>query len=104
MLIRVSKKYKCGDSVVLITGAKEYRGKTFTIEKIEGDNVFLNGYKTRNRAQKITDKNTENYKPVSIPVHISNIMASVDGKPSRVGFEVKDGKKTKILKKTKKAE
>ena len=105
MLVRVSKKYKSGDSVILITGSKEYRGKTFVIAKIDGDSVFLNGYKTRNRAQKITDKNTENYKSVNIPVHVSNIMAvTADGKPSRVGFEVKDGKKTKVLKKTKKAE
>lgn len=99
---RISKKYKVGDSVVLLTGNKEYRGKSYTIAKIEGETVTLNNYKTRNRAQKITDKNTENYKPVNAPVHISNIVAATkDGKPSRIGFKVNDNKKVRILKKDK---
>lgn len=98
---RVSKKYKSGDSVILLTGSKEYRAKTFTIAKIDGEYVFLNGYKTRNRAQKITEKNTENYKPVNIPIHISNIVAATpEGKPSKVGFKIEDEKKVRILKKT----
>ena len=101
---RVSKKYKSGDSVILLTGSKEYRGKIFTIAKIKDEHLFLNGYKTTNRAQKITDKNTENYKVVNVPVHISNVIAATaDGKHSRVGFQIVEGKKLRILKKTKTA-
>ena len=36
-------------------------------------------------------------------IHISNVMLVVDGKPTRVGFEVKDGKKVRVAKKTGKA-
>jgi|688.fasta_scaffold2253049_1 large subunit ribosomal protein L24 len=101
---RISKKYKVGDSVTLITGSKEYRGKVFVISKVSGDSVYLTGYKTRQRAQKITDKNTDNYKAVDIPVHLSNIVgATPDGKPSKIGFQIKDDKKVRILKKTKTA-
>ncbi|MBQ1421543.1 MAG: 50S ribosomal protein L24, partial [Firmicutes bacterium] len=36
-------------------------------------------------------------------IHISNVMLVVNGKPTRVGFEVKDGKKVRVAKKTGKA-
>lgn len=99
---RISKKYKVGDSVILLTGSKEYRGKSYTIATIDGDSVTLNGYKTRNRAQKITDKNTENYKPVNIAIHVSNITGKTkDGKPSKIGFKIDGEKKARILKKDK---
>ena len=34
------------------------------------------------------------------PIHISNVMLVVDGKATRVGFEVKDGKKVRVAKAT----
>ena len=33
----------------------------------------------------------------------TNVMLVVDGKPTRVGFEIKDGKKVRVAKKTGKA-
>lgn len=98
---RISKKYKCGDKVFLLVGAKQYKGKVYTIKKIDEDKVFLDGYKTVNRSQKLSQENQENYKIVDIPVHISNIVgATSNAKPSRLGFKEIDGKKERILKKT----
>ena len=37
------------------------------------------------------------------PLDISNVMLVVDGKATRVGFEVKDGKKVRVAKATGKA-
>lgn len=37
------------------------------------------------------------------PIDISNVMLLVDGKATRVGFEVKDGKKIRVAKTTGKA-
>ena len=34
------------------------------------------------------------------PIDISNVMLVVDGKATRVGFEVKDGKKVRVAKAT----
>ena len=34
------------------------------------------------------------------PLDISNVMYLSDGKPSRVGFEIKDGKKVRVAKAT----
>ena len=34
------------------------------------------------------------------PIDISNVMLVVDGKATRVGFEIKDGKKVRVAKAT----
>jgi len=36
-------------------------------------------------------------------INISNVMLMVDGQPTRVGFQINDGKKVRIAKKTGKA-
>lgn len=101
MSARISKKYKKDDKVILLVGSKEYKGKSFVIKKIDGESVYLDGYKTVKRAQKLSQDNQENYKTVDIPVHISNIIGvTADGKASRIGFKKTDEKKERILKKT----
>ncbi len=100
---RISKKYKVGDKVVLLTGSKLYKGKTYAIKTIDNDRVTLDGYQTRKRAKKITQENSENYSIVDLPIHISNVsLATEDGKASRVGFKITAGKKVRVLKKTNK--
>ena len=100
---RISKKYKVGDKVILLTGSKLYKGKTYTIKTIDNDRVTLDGYQTRKRAKKITQENSENYSIVDLPIHISNVsLATEEGEPSRVGFKVNEGKKVRVLKKTNK--
>ena len=34
------------------------------------------------------------------PIHISNLMLVVDGKATRVGFKIEDGKKVRVAKST----
>jgi large subunit ribosomal protein L24 len=34
------------------------------------------------------------------PIDVSNVMLVVDGQPTRVGFQVQDGKKVRVAKKT----
>lgn len=98
---RISKKYKTGDSVYLLVGNKNYKGKVYTIKSIDCDRVILDGYQTRKKAKKITQENTENYSIVDIPVHISNIVgATPENKPSRIGFSLDGNNKTRILRKT----
>ncbi len=100
---RISKKYKVGDKVILLVGNKLYKGKSYTIKTIDNARVTLDGYQTRKRAKKITQENSENYSIVDVPVHISNLLLSTEeGKPSRVGFKIAEGKKVRVLKKTNK--
>jgi large subunit ribosomal protein L24 len=98
---RISKKFKTGDKVTLLVGAKQYKGKEYTIKSIVEDRVILDGYKTVKRTQKLSQENSENYKTVDIPVHISNIACiTTEGKPSKVGFKIDGEKKVRLLKKT----
>ncbi|MFT4967313.1 MAG: large subunit ribosomal protein L24 [Candidatus Deianiraeaceae bacterium] len=98
---RISKKYKVGDKVILLVGGKDFKRKSYTIKSIKADKVILDGYKTMKRTQKITQENTENFKTVEIPVHISNIVgATEDSKPSRIAFKLDGENKIRVLKKT----
>jgi large subunit ribosomal protein L24 len=100
---RVSKKYRVGDVIFLTNGLTDFRGKTFSIKKIEGEILYLDGYKTVKRAMKITQNNTENYKIVDVPVHISNISGydPIARVPSKIGFRIlEDGSKERFYKKT----
>ncbi len=101
--MRVSKKFKVGDSVVLLVGSKDFRGKVYTIKRISGDRVYLDGFRTMNRTQKISKENSENFKKVDASVHVSSISGydAESSKPSRIGFQIIDGLKQRILRKTK---
>ena len=64
---------KVGAQVKLLVGSKEHRGSIFTVKKINGDKVYLDGYRLKQRTTKITQENSSNYKTVHHPVHISNV-------------------------------
>lgn len=95
---RVSKKYKVGEFVYVTNGPSDYKNKQYKIKEIDGEILYLDGYKTAKRAIKITQENTDNYKIVDLPVHISNVIGydPSTNTPSRIGF--KDG--ARIYKKT----
>ena len=83
-------KIKRDDMVKIISGKD--KGKTGKVLKVDTkkNRVIVEG------CNMIT-KNTEG------TIDISNVMLVVDGKATRVGFEVKDGKKVRVAKKTGKA-
>lgn len=64
---------KAGAQVKLLVGPKEKRGLEFTVKKVNGEKVYLDGYRLVNRTMKITQENQNNYKTVHHPVHISNV-------------------------------
>jgi large subunit ribosomal protein L24 len=97
-------KIKKGDSVVVIAGKD--KGKTGTVSHtlprteqviVEGVNIATKHQK--NRRMRSQGQIIE----VERPVHVSNVALAVDGKPTRVGYTVTDGKKERIAKKTGKA-
>ena len=92
---------KKGDTVYVNSG--EDKGKTGRVLKVlvkknraivEGINMVTKHNKpsAANQAGGITTKEAA--------LHISNVMLVVDGKATRVGFEVKDGKKVRVAKAT----
>jgi ribosomal protein L24 len=64
---------KAGVQVKLLVGPKGKRGSNFTVKKVAGEKVYLDGYRLANRTMKITQENSNNYRTVHHPVHISNV-------------------------------
>ncbi len=96
-------KIKTGDQVVVLTGKdKGAKGKVVKIIK-DKDRVIVEGV---NMIKKHVKPSTENPQGGIVekeaPIHISNV-ALVDpktGKATRVGYEIKDGKKVRVSKKS----
>ena len=96
-----STKLKTGDKVVVIAGKdKGKEGKVLAVNVkdntviVENINMVTKHNKpsAANQAGGITTKEAA--------LHVSNVMLVVDGKATRVGFEVKDGKKVRVAKAT----
>lgn len=90
------KKLKVNDVVVVRTGASA--GKTGKVLSINAktNKVVVEGVNEVKRSIKPSQQNPEGgFATKNLPIHASNV-ALVDSKtkkPTRVGFEVKDGKK-----------
>ena len=97
-------KIKTGDEVIVIAGKdKGMKGRVLKVIKSK-DRVLVEHV---NMIKKHVKPSTENpqggIEEREAPIHISNV-ALVDhktGKPTRVGYEIKDGKKVRVSKKSK---
>ncbi len=97
-------KIKTGDEVIVIAGKdKGLKGRVLKVFRSK-DRVLVEHV---NMIKKHIKPSTENpqggIEEKEAPIHISNV-ALVDpktGKPTRVGYEIKDGKKVRVSKKSK---
>ena len=90
-------KIKKGDTVTVIAGKdKGKEGKVLAVN-VKDNTVLVENV---NMVTKHTKPSAANQNGGIItkeaPLHISNVMLVVDGKATRVGFEVKDGKKVTV--------
>ncbi len=97
-------KIKTGDEVIILTGKdKGLKGKVLKIIKSK-DRVIVEGVNIVKKHVKPSAENPQGgIVEKEAPIHVSNV-ALVDpksGKPTRVGFEMKDGKKVRVSKKSK---
>ena len=93
------QKIKKDDIVIVIAGKdKDKTGKVLSVKEnkvvVEGVNVVKKHTKPNQMNQNGGIVETE------AAIDISNVMLLVDGKATRVGFEVKDGKKVRVAKAT----
>jgi len=98
------RKIKKDDTVQVISGSSKGKtGKVLSVDTakqrvvVEGCNMQAHHTKPSAKNQNGGIVNQEG------SIHISNVMLMVDGKPTRVEFEIKDGKKIRVAKKTGKA-
>ena len=94
-------KIRKGDEVVVITGKD--KGKRGTVLAVAEDRVTVEGI---NLVKKHVKPNpmkgtTGGVEAKTMPLHISNVaLVDANGKASRVGIKVEDGKKVRFLKST----
>jgi len=95
-------KIKKGDKVVVLSGAsKGTKGSVLKVLPSEGK-AIVEGV---NVIKKHTKPNAENPQggivETEAPIYVSKLaLVDTKGNPTRVGYEIKDGKKVRIAKKT----
>ena len=98
-------KIKKGDQVIVITGRdKGKKGEVLEVLRAES-RVRVQGVNMVKRHRRATQNDAGGIISMESPLHVSNV-AHVDpesGAATRVGFEVKDGKKVRIAKRSGKA-
>ena len=98
-------KIRKGDQVVVITGRdKGKKGEVLEVLRAES-RVRVQGVNMVKRHRRATQNDAGGIVSKEAPLHISNV-AHVDpesGAATRVGFEVKDGEKVRVAKRSGKA-
>ena len=94
-------KIKTGDTVKVIAGKdKDTEGKVLSVDKktgrvvVEGVNMVTKHAKPSASNQQGGIINKE------APIDASNVMYVQNGKATRIGYKVEDGKKVRVAKKT----
>jgi large subunit ribosomal protein L24 len=95
-------KIKKGDEVIVIAGKdKGASGKVISVDRVR-QRVTVEGC---NLVKKNTKADAQGKGggviTVEAPLHVSNVQISVDGKPTRVGYLIKDdGTKVRVSRRT----
>jgi len=97
-----AQKIKKGDKVVVLSGKD--KGRTGEVVKAmpkEGK-VIVSGINVHARHRKPSQLNPQGgIERTEAPLHMSKVaIATADGKPTRVRFEERDGKKVRVAAKT----
>jgi large subunit ribosomal protein L24 len=98
----MAAKIKKGDNVVVLTGKD--KGKTGQVLQIlpEKTRALVQGINLVRRHTKQSAEQEAGIYTKEASMHLSNLALAdpKDGKPTRVGFEVKDGVKTRVAKRS----
>ncbi|MEE9984064.1 50S ribosomal protein L24 [Agrobacterium pusense] len=95
------QKIRKGDKVVVLTGKD--KGRTGEVIQVlpKDDRAVVRGVNMVKRHQRQTQAQEAGIINKEASLHISNIaIVDKDGKPTRVGFSVVDGKKVRVAKRS----
>jgi large subunit ribosomal protein L24 len=95
------QKIRKGDKVVVLTGKD--KGRTGEVIQVmpKEDRAVVRGVNMVKRHQRQTQSQEAGIINKEASLHISNIaIADKDGKPTRVGFRVVEGKKVRVAKRS----
>jgi large subunit ribosomal protein L24 len=92
-------RLKKGDTVVVITGKD--KGRQGEVQRVlpGDDKVIVTGVNIAAKHAKARRANEQGgIIDRDMPIHVSNVMLVHKGKPVRVGYEVRNGKKVRVAK------
>ena len=94
-------KIKTGDTVKVIAGKdKDKEGKVLSVDKKNG-RVVVEGVNMVTKHAKPSASNQQGgIINKEAPIDASNVMYVQNGKATRIGYKVEDGKKVRVAKKT----
>ena len=97
-----AQKIKKGDRVVVLSGKDKGRTGEVTKAMPKEGKVIVSGINVYARHRKPSQINPQGgIERKEAPLHVSKVaIATADGKPTRVRFEVRDGKKVRVEAKT----
>jgi len=97
-----AQKIKKGYKVVVLSGKDKGRTGEVVRAMPKGGKVIVSGINVHARHRKPSQTNPQGgIERKEAPLHVSKVaIATADGKPSRVRFEVRDGKKVRVAAKT----
>jgi large subunit ribosomal protein L24 len=99
-------KIKKGDEVIVIAGRDKGVTGTVIVADPKRERVIVQGVNMVKRHTKETNQGPRGAKTGGIvtkeaPIHVSNVAIVEDGKPTRVGYRIKeDGTKVRISRRT----
>jgi len=97
----MAAKIRKGDRVVVLTGRDKGREGEVIRSIPREDRVVVSGINMVTRHAKPSQADPQGgLKRFEAPIHVSNVALKdpKTGKPARVGFEVRDGRKVRVLK------
>lgn len=96
------QKIRKGDKVVVLAGKDKGRTGTVTQVMPKEDKALVGGINMVKRHQRQTQTQEAGIINKEAAVHLSNLGVAdpKDGKPTRVGFSVVDGKKVRVAKRS----
>ena len=97
----MAAKLRKGDTVVVLTGKD--KGKQGEIQSVDpkANKAVVEGVNVAIRHQRQTQTNQGGRQPKAMPVDLSNLaLMDKNGKATRVGFRMEDGKKVRFAKTT----
>jgi large subunit ribosomal protein L24 len=95
-------KIRKGDKVVVLSGKDKGRSGEVLQVMPKDDKALVRGVNIVRKHQKQTQSQEGGIISKEAPIHLSNIALAdpTDGKPTRVGFDIRDGKKVRIAKRS----
>ncbi|MEO1041545.1 MAG: 50S ribosomal protein L24 [Pseudomonadota bacterium] len=98
----MAARIKKGDKVVVLAGKdKGAEGEVLKVMP-KDERVLVQGVQMVTKHRKPSQQSQGGLERMEAPIHVSNVALKdpKDGKPTRVGFEVRDGKKVRVAKRS----